>query len=416
MNISQLVTFVGYKITDEQFSSDQNSIKIYLEKETHQPKCCRCDSEMRIRRGSHQMKIRHLPIFEKPCYLIFRRDKFHCDICKKARSEKVNFLANESPHLTKDFVFWLAKFVEISTVKEAAEFSDLDDSTMWRIDFARLRRLFLSYKIPLPRKICVDEVCAHGKKDGESNNERFFTVITDAIKKKVIWVSKSRDRKALDEFFELIGKEGRNKITLIATDQHPGYTASIKEHCPNAKHVFDKFHLMRKFEDAIDSTRKMIVKMMFKDNKIRDLVSGRKKFIFMKKASKRSDSEKKLMSEVMEENKSFYRLELIKERMITFFYPTNTVVQAKEILLEIKDWIWEAGFSPLKKWFKNFAKDWSRIYYYFIDPITTALSEGINNVIKMIKRRSFGYRNSEYFKLKILQKSGYLHSRYESRS
>jgi transposase len=60
------------------------------------------------------------------------------------------------------------------------------------------------------------------------------------------------------------------------------------------------------------------------------------------------------------------------------------VEQAKKILLEIRDWIWEAGFSPLKRWFGNFVKDWIKIYYYFIDPITTALSEGINNVIKKI--------------------------------
>lgn len=49
------------------------------------------------------MKIRHLPIFEKPCYLTFRQGKYHYDHCKKARSEKIDFLLAESHHLTSAF-------------------------------------------------------------------------------------------------------------------------------------------------------------------------------------------------------------------------------------------------------------------------------------------------------------------------
>ena len=68
--------------------------------------------------------------------------------------------------------------------------------------------------------------------------------------------------------------------------------------------------------------------------------------------------------------------------------------------------------SSACQWYRNFEKGWERIKNYFQYRVTSALSEGHNNVIKMLKRRAFGYRNMEYFRLKIMQVCGYLNSRY----
>ncbi len=67
---------------------------------------------------------------------------------------------------------------------------------------------------------------------------------------------------------------------------------------------------------------------------------------------------------------------------------------------------------PLKLWYTRLAHRWQHVAAYYLAPTTSALSEGVNNVIKMVKRRAFGYRNMEYFKLKIMQVSGLLRSNY----
>jgi len=64
------------------------------------------------------------------------------------------------------------------------------------------------------------------------------------------------------------------------------------------------------------------------------------------------------------------------------------------------------------KWYSNFEKGWGTIKNYFLHRVSSALSEGVNNVIKMVKRRAFGYKNMEYFRLKITQVCGYLNSRF----
>lgn len=411
LNLAELNSFVGYKIKED-FKGSDGRIKIYLERKDDFPiLCSKCGNEIEKARSSYLSKIKHLPIFNYGTDLIFKRLKGFCASCKKYRSEQVGFLSRKSPHLSSQYAYWLSRLCEITTIKEAAEFCEVDDATLWRVDFKTLKDRMSRYSIPDVRRISVDEVCSrsHSKYKGEGRNEKYFTVVTDIDSKKVIWVSDSRNREALDEFFKIIGPQKCAKITTVASDQHPGYRLSIKEYCPRARHVLDKFHLMRHFEDAVNDTRKYIFKIMDKSKKHR---SGHKRFIFLKRASQRNSEERKYIDQVMKDNKPLIHLELIKERMFDFFDRSNTPTEAKKIMQEMGEWIFELGAPPLKRWFKNFTRDWHLIVNYFHEKVTSSISEGFNNVIKTLKRKAYGFSNMEYFKLKIMQKVGYLSSKY----
>lgn len=75
-------------------------------------------------------------------------------------------------------------------------------------------------------------------------------MVVDINTHKVIWVSGSRRKEALDEFFKIIGPENCKKIEVVATDQHTAYAASVEEYCPQATLVWDRFHLVQKFNDV----------------------------------------------------------------------------------------------------------------------------------------------------------------------
>ena len=75
-------------------------------------------------------------------------------------------------------------------------------------------------------------------------------------------------------------------------------------------------------------------------------------------------------------------------------------------------WAWQAGFKYLQNWFNHLHSGWETLENYFKYRVTTALSEGLNNVVKTIKKRAYGYRTSEYFRFKIMQVCGYLNSRF----
>lgn len=405
----------NYEVIDFKEWLRKGLIEIYLGKENkNNPiECHRCRQQLGAKRGSYKIKVKHLPLFNLECHVIFERQKAHCSNCKKVRSEYIDFLAYESPHLSKEYSWWLGRLSEISTVSRVAELTGNDQNTLWRVDFDRLIRMLQNYKIPPVKRISVDEVHARTKRfSRESRNKQYFTVVSDLDTGRVIWVSNNREKEALDEFYKLIGRERCKKIEVVAMDQFAGYKASTEEYCPQAKVVWDRFHLMRNFENALNEERKWILED--KEIKKSTMYLGNKfKYIFLKKAKSRSKSEKKSFNQVMKENKVFYKLELIKEKFFTFFNQRNED-DARDILIEVKGWIKKNKFEHLNHWVENFISGWDTVKNYFKIRVTSALSEGQNNVIKALKRRCFGFKNMTYFKLKIMQVCGYLNSRYVS--
>jgi len=416
MTIPRFLQFEGYETLDFKEFLSQGFIEVPLEGKADRKRVCsRCETALGAERGHYPVKLRGLAVLQFRLIVKLFRYKGHCPKCKKARTEKVDFISKESPHLTQDFADFIGNLCEIAPVSRVAEMFGLNELTTWRIDFRRLRRLLSNYPIPKVTAISVDEVYARKKskfKD-ESRNRKFFTVISDLNTRKVIWVSESRDTEALSQFYTLIGEEACKEIKVVAQDQHEDYVKATKMHCPNATIVWDRFHIMQNFEEAVNDQRKQLHEEQAKGSELSRLTRGKFRFLYLKKANRRTEEEKQHIDDVMKANEHFLKLELIKERMITFFDETNAVA-AKAVFEEIGDWIWQAGFSHLMKWYSNLEKGWDTLKNYFVYRVTSSLSEGINNVIKTLKRRAYGYKNMWYFRLKIMQVCGYLNSRYVS--
>lgn len=406
--------FPGYETLDVGVRIDARRVDVELGAETRKEFLChRCQAPLKTSRGRHRVRLEGLPIGRLKTFIHLWRDKGDCPKCKKVRSERLDFISDESPHLTKAYAEWIGTLCEIAAVSRAAEFIGLDDMTVLRLDYARLKKLIQSYKIPPPRRLSVDEVYARRKSkfSGESRNERFFTVITDLNSRRVIWVAESRDKKALDEFFMLIGKAACEDIEVVAMDQHADYAASVKQFCPRAVVVWDRFHLAQNFEEAVNDTRKLLHEEQAKGSELKRLSRGKYRFLFVKKAIRRTVEETEHINDILKANEAFAKLEIIKERMLTFF-DLHHADEAKRVFEEIGDWIWQAGFKPLMDWYKRLEAGWDTLKNYFLFKVTSSVSEGINNVIKALKRRAYGYKNMHYFRLKIMQVCGYLNSKY----
>jgi transposase len=411
--ISKLIP--NFEVTDVKEWISKGHIDIYFRKSSDHPKCTcsRCGTELKESHGKYPMKIQAMPIFNFKTYIHIWREKRFCPNCKKVRAEALDFISEETPHLTREYAWWLGRLCEISPVSRAAEFTDNDPMTKWRLDFARMKRQFQQYKIPDIKRISVDEVYARKRKyfAKESRDKRFFTIISDLDTRKVVWVSESRDKAALDEFFMIIGKDQCDQITVVAGDQHDPYKASVNEYCPNAVFVWDRFHIMQTFETAINDDRAWLSQHLCKDE-MKRLTRGKFKSLFLKKAERRNKEEQRHIKNVLKDNEHFMYLELIKEAMFEIFDSQNAE-EARDKFNELGKWIEQSEFFySLTKWWKNFDQGWNTFKNYFKHRVSSSLSEGINNVIKTVKKRAYGYRNMQYFKLKIMQVCGYLNSRY----
>src|SRR5690606_1434480 len=132
----------------------------------------------------------------------------------------------------------------------------------------------------------------------------FFTVICDLDSRRVLWVSDSRSKEALDEFFHVIGPERCKEIEVVAADQHDPYRASVREHCPQATFVWDRFHIMQTFESAVNDDR-MWLHQHICQGEMKRLTRAKFANLFLKKADRRTGEEKRHLSDVLAENNSF---------------------------------------------------------------------------------------------------------------
>lgn len=423
--VPRFLCFEGYETVDVQTSTRDNTVYIRLSPKPDKAfTCCRCGTPLTASRGTHRLALRDLPLRGFSTLVKLWRRKGDCPKCKKARSEVIPFLAKESPHFTQDYAWWLGTMCEFAPVSRVAEMVSEGNMTVRRIDLKRMQRMLRHYKIPDVTHIAVDEVYARKKsryKD-EDRDQRFFTVVTDLNTRRVIWVAESRKKAALDQFFKLIGQEACDRIVVVAVDQHEAYAASVKEHCKQAKVVWDKFHILKNFEEAVNDVRKALHGRLPAKSPLMPLTRGKYRFSFLKRASKREKDEQRHIDDVVKANEDFAALEIIKERMLGFFDCTDAA-SAWEVLWEIGRWIRQKmaqdlvaersqAFASLEAWWENLASGWATLKNYFAFPVTSSLAEGVNNVIKSLKRRSFGFRNMDYFRLKIMQVCGYLNSRY----
>ena len=342
----------------------------------------------------------------------FWREKRYCPNCDKVRSEAIDFICDTTPHVTEELAWWITRLTEITSVLAVSVLESIDKKTCYSVDKYILRRLLQEYSIPKITSISVDEVYARGPKqlkEGEDRDDLFLTVIVDSKTHKVIWVSTSRKQKALDEFFILIGKEACSQIKVVATDQHASYAASVELYAPQAVIVWDRFHLTQKFNEALNEDRKEELKNIDPEGQMGDLMNGKYRYLFLKKQNQRTEEDILHINEVCKLNEKMSKMEIIKEYFHKMF-ESRDVKEAKIMLADCYQWAWDAKAHNIWHWINSIRNE-QRFWNYFEYRVTTGVSEGLNRAIKGLKWQAYGYKDMDYFKLKILQKCGYLNSK-----
>ncbi len=407
-----LKNFQGFKVKDYQESHIQKHIKLVLQPKANNSRlCARCGEALGRKRGEYYVEAKHLKAFGWTSSVRFPVAKCECKNCGKIRSEWIPFTCPTSPHITLELAWWLNRLSEITSVNQVSKLESIDKMACYKVDKYLLRRFLQGYEIPKVTHIAVDEVYARRKKKkGENRNDLFLTVVVDLKTRKVLWVSKSRDKEALDVFFQMLGVDACKDIQVVATDQHDPYTASVNEHCPSAKVVWDRFHLVQKFNEALNEERKQEWNNIDPEGEMGDLLAGKYRYLFLMKSKNRKGRDIKHINEVLRLNERMTKLELIKEHFHRMF-ECDDKVDAQVMLCECYEWAWQAKAQHIVKWIWSIMDD-ERFWNYFEFKVTTSLSEGINNVIKTLKRQAYGYKDMNYFALKIMQKCGYLNSRY----
>ena len=346
--------------------------------------------------------VEDLPLCGRRVFLYVPKRKARCPKDNRIRVEHFDWMRGR---FTTRFAEHVYRLTSITTNTEAGWYLNLDDETVYRIDRSMLEEL-ASEKlspVPTPSAMSVDEVAWQ-------KWHKYVTNVVDIEKRKVIWNHNGRGKSTLDAFFKALGKDNASKINAVACDGAKGFLSSIKQHAKNALIVLDHFHVKSYLNDALDTVRKEQLRKARKDENaaLADLLHCRKRFILMQ--GRPSEKQRSILDQLAELNDMVYKAMLLKEQFLEIYRAESK----KSAQAGLRQWISAALASqiiPFQELAMKFFRKRHFILNYFLQQITAAISEGINNKIKRLKRMAYGYKDVSYFLLKIHQHCGLLNPR-----
>ena len=364
--------------------------------------CSHCGAVHTTVHSKGQMRVEDLPISGRRVYLYVEKRKCRCP----QGGIRVEHLPWLRGRFTTRFAEQVNRLTAITTNTEAGWFLGLDDEVVYRMDRAILdekAEQFLA-PTPAPTVMSIDEVAW---KKGHS----YVTNVVDVEKRIVIWNHDKHGKAVTDAFYLSLTDKQRAAIEVVACDGAKGFLSSTRQHATNAMIVLDHFHVKGYLSEALETVRKQELAKAKKDQSQEELASllhCKQRFILLR--NKPSRKKTQVLKRLEELNEPVYKAMLLKEQFAAIY----ELKDRKEAQPALRAWIGEAlrsGLQPFKDLAMKLFRKRHYILNFFVRRITSAISEGINNKIKRLKRMAYGYRDVVYFLLKIHQHCGLLNPR-----
>jgi transposase len=355
----------------------------------------RCSGCGGVAAGVHQTTerwVRDLPVFDADTWLLVHRRRVWCPRCGP-KVEALPWL-DRYQRVTRRLAESVARLCSVLPVQHTAEFFGLNWKTVKAIDKRHLAEALGPVDLSGVRIIAMDEFAIE-------KGHRYATVIVEPGSKRVLWVGRGRSRESIRPFFELLGEEGRKRLVAVAMDMNGAYAEEVRAQCPNAEIVYDLFHVVAKYgREVIDRVRVDEANRLRHDKKARKVVKGARWLLLRNRENIRKESDRIRLDELLRANRKLMTVYVLKDDLKHLWQQTDE----NTALGFWQQWYARAirsRIEPLKKFARNLKRYLRGILAHCWWPLHTSLLEGINNKIKVIKRMAYGFRDDDYFFLKI---------------
>lgn len=278
------------------------------------------------------------------------------------------------------------------TIRDVSNNLRMSWNTVKDIQKRYLKRHYGSPRLKEVRYIAIDEFAVQ-------KGHKYMTVVYDLEHSRAIFVSKGRESEVLKPFWKRLKSSGA-KLKAVAMDMWPAYLKSVVEHTDDVKVVFYKFHIIKKMNEALDETRRSLYREEVEVNK-RSVIKGLRWLLLKNQESlDKSTTQKQRLEEALALNEPLAQAYYLKEDLHLLWQQPDQEA-AKEFLTEWLEKARSTTIQPIVKFCNLLAGHRSSILNYYLYPVGTGRLEGFNNKIKVLKRKAYGYRDTEFFKLKI---------------
>lgn len=376
--------------TSEEYKG--NTIILHVQTKERQKVCPKCGKRHLVRNGYRNRDFLGLPIGGRKVIIRMKVQRYKCkeEGCDYDQQENIPF-ATGSRTYTHRFAAYVVDLLRGMTLQDTANILNISWDTVKEIHSAYLKRHYSPPSLDGVECIGIDEFAV-------KKGHVYKTIVVDLKSGRILYVGDGKGSDALDKFWKRL-KRNKIKIKYVATDLSVAFTASVLEHCPDAVHIFDHFHVVKLMNDKLDEIRRTQYNLEKDVNKrnvlkgTRFLLLGNGEDIYDKKFKTRLDNAL-AMNEPL--SKAYY----LKEQLREIWAQTHKS-DAEKVLV---DWVEQANESKIPQLMKMAMTVLSHkrgILAWYDCHISTGKVEGINNKIKVMKRNAYGFRDEEYFKLRL---------------
>jgi transposase len=335
---------------------------------------------------------RTLPIGSKGVWVEMDVPRVECRNCRRRRRVEVSFAESLRRH-TRSFERYVSELLQFMTPQDIARHLGISWDLANDIQKRRLRRRFDRPKLKRLKRIAIDEIHL-GKQ------YRFVTLVLDLDSGAVVFVGEGKGAEALKPFWKRL-KLARAKIRAVATDMSPAYIAAVIENLPEARLVFDRFHVMKLLNEKLTELRRELFREA--EGPLGKNVLKGIRWLLLKNPENLDEAkdERARLEEALAINRPLAMASYLKDELRQFWEQPNYHTASRFLT----SWCRRAeasGIRLLQKFAHTLLGHRSGLLAWYAHPISTGPLEGVNNKIKLLQRRAYGYRDLELFKLRIL--------------
>ena len=326
-------------------------------------------------------------------YLELEVRRVQCRSCGLVKRERLDFLA-DNPSYTKRFAYYVGRRCRQATIKDIAEELDLHWETVKTLETQYMRAQLAKAGTPGPKAIGIDEISIR-------KGHTYRIVVSDLVRHRPIWFGgEDRSQKSMAQFYEWLGEKKARGIRLAVMDMWKPFRNATSIHAPQAAILFDKFHIMSHLGDALDKVRKAEYARL--SGKDRRFIKGQK-YTLLSNRENLTLQGKQSLKLLLAANKRLNTAYVLKESFGQL-WDYSSEAWARRFFDNWRASLKWQRLEPYEKFAKMIDRHWDGIAAYCKpeNKVSLGFVEGLNNKIRVIQRRSYGLRDEEYLRLKIL--------------
>lgn len=392
--MTKLLNLEGIKVENYRLVEGVG-VLIYLESQVKTATCPHCGKTTNKLHQNREYTVRDIPLGEQAVYLKVNRRRWKCHRCSRIFTEEFSWVKKQRTYTERLKAKVIERVIE-SDIKNVATRTGVSQQEIETM----LKELSedLCQKKPVGiTKLGIDEIALV---KGQKN---YCAVLVDIDKRVIVALLEARTQEAIIQQLKTWGEETLGQITEVSIDLWKPYKTVVEQLMPKAEIVADRFHVIQQVNNELDAARRKLKregKKLKKKSEREPVLNGitNSKYVLLKNESELTEKEQEKLEQLKEIAPVLSKMHSLKEAFRQIFENSNDWVEG---LFGFSEWLTEAieyfpkSSQTVKRWI-------GEIIAYFDQRTTQGVVEGINNKIKLIKRKAYGFRNFDNFRIRCL--------------